>query len=78
MKVIRIRDMIRNDCTMDLECEHCGHEQEDRSAYDDRFYINAVVPKERYCDKCKKNSAGEESKPIVTDDLQGVRFGQEQ
>lgn len=63
MKVTAIKNLMRNDCTMELECEHCGHEQDDKSAYNDNYYINNVVPAERYCDKCKKNTAGNE-KPI--------------
>lgn len=75
MKVKRIFGLYRNDCKMDLECEHCGHEQVDKYAYNDNYYINAVVPKERYCDNCKKNTEGEERKPIGSDDIKDVRFG---
>jgi hypothetical protein len=58
MKVIRIYDLMRNDCTMDTKCEHCGLIQVDKYAYNDNNYINNVVPK-RYCPECGKNAKGE-------------------
>lgn len=64
MQVINIRDLMRNDCTMDLQCDHCGHKQEDKSAYNDNYYIHTVVPVERYCKKCQKNAAGK-TKPTT-------------
>lgn len=78
MKVARGRDLVRNDCTMVLVCEHCGHIQDDRSAYNDHYYIYTVVPKERYCDECGKNAVGEKHKQPSVDDLQDIKFGQEQ
>lgn|ERR1035437_1631654 len=58
MKVIAIKNLHRNDCDMDTQCEHCGHIEVDKHAYNDSNYIDNVVP-ERYCPKCKKNVKGE-------------------
>lgn len=57
MRVLRAYDFNRNDCTMDLQCEHCLHEVKVTSAYNDEFYRVKVVPT-RHCPKCGKNSAG--------------------
>lgn len=57
MKVLKAYDFHRNDCTMDIECEHCGHVDVAKSAYNDDYYRNKVVP-DRHCPKCGKNSAG--------------------
>lgn len=51
MKVINIYNIFRNDCTMDCECEHCGHVEVDNSAYNDNYYIKTVVPN-RHCKNC--------------------------
>lgn len=59
MKVVKIYNLMRNDCSMDLECEHCGHKAVDNSAYNDSYYIHTVVPQTRYCIECEKNSLGE-------------------
>ena len=45
MKVVRIYDLHRNDCTMDCKCERCEKIDKDTSAYND------VVPN-RYCPSC--------------------------
>lgn len=58
MKVTRIYDIHRNDCTMDTECEHCGHVEIDKYAYNDSYYIHTVV-RTRFCPSCHKNSKGE-------------------
>lgn len=58
MKVIKIYDLFRNDCTMDCKCEHCGNVRKDTSAYNDAYYINTVVG-ESYCKKCNKNAKGQ-------------------
>lgn len=58
MKVLNIRDIMRNDCTMDIQCEHCGHIEVDKSAYNDSNYIHNVVP-DRYCPHCNLNAKGE-------------------
>ncbi|GAC1661330.1 MAG: hypothetical protein NVS9B7_29290 [Flavisolibacter sp.] len=57
MKVIKIYDLHRNDCTMDCQCEHCGEIYKDTSAYNDYNYIFNVVP-QMYCGKCDLNSKG--------------------
>ena len=64
MKVIKVYDLFRNDCTMDCECENCGHIHIDKSAYNDANYIQNVVP-DRYCPKCHLNAKGEKE-PIKT------------
>lgn len=58
MQVLRAYDFNRNDCTMDLKCEHCGKEVVDKSAYNDEYYRVKVVP-DRHCPNCGKNSHGE-------------------
>lgn len=57
MHVLRAYDFIRNDCTMDLKCEHCGHESVDKSAYNDEYYRLKVVA-DRCCPSCGKDAAG--------------------
>lgn len=57
MKVVRAYDFFNNDCTMDTQCEHCGHISKDMSAYNDSYYRNEVVPK-RFCSVCGKNAEG--------------------
>lgn len=58
MKVIKIYDLYRNDCTMDCQCEHCGHIDIDTGAYNDSNYVYNVVPS-RFCSACDINSKGE-------------------
>lgn len=57
MYVIKAYDFFRNDCTMDLQCEHCGHMDTDKSAYNDEYFRNHVVP-DRHCSKCGKDAGG--------------------
>lgn len=57
MRVIQIRNIFRNDCTMDLECRYCSHIEEDKYAYNDVNYIHNVVPS-RHCPSCGLNEAG--------------------
>lgn len=58
MRVTKTYNYFGRDCTMDTQCEHCGHVDVDNSAYDDDHYKREVVPA-RHCDKCGKNRAGE-------------------
>jgi hypothetical protein len=58
MKVIAIKNLHRNDCDMDIQCEHCGAKETDTSAYNDHNYIHNVVPG-FHCKKCGKNAKGE-------------------
>lgn len=58
MKVIKIYDIFRNDCTMDCQCEFCGHIDIDKSAYNDDYFRNTVVPK-RSCSACGKSTISE-------------------
>ena len=51
MKVIRIFDQHRRDCSIDIECEWCGNKQTYTSAYDDRNYWDNVVPSFK-CSEC--------------------------
>ena len=51
MKVTKIYDLRRNDCTMDCTCEKCGKVDKDKYAYKDGNYIQNVVPN-RYCPSC--------------------------
>lgn len=57
MKVIRAYDFYNNDCTMDIQCEHCGNTHKDTSAYNDSYYRNQVVPL-RFCPACGFNASG--------------------
>ena len=58
MQVIKAYNFLRNDCTMDEECEWCGFVYIDRYAYNDEYYRTHVVP-DRCCSKCGKNSKGQ-------------------
>lgn len=58
MRVIEIKDIHRNDCTMILICEYCSKKYTDTSAYNDDNYIYNVIPN-FHCKKCKLNSKGE-------------------
>jgi len=41
----------RNDFYAIMECEHCGHEQENKGGYNDSYYHNRVIP-EMKCNSC--------------------------
>lgn len=58
MKIKTITRQHRNDFCAVMECEHCGHEQELTTGYDDAYYHMHVIPA-MTCAGCKKNRAGE-------------------
>lgn len=59
MKIKEVKWQRRFDFGAILECEHCGHERELNSGYDDHNYHVNVLPKFK-CTECGKNRAGEE------------------
>ena len=60
MKLIEITWQMRNDFKGILECEHCGHQQELNSGYNDGYYHSKVIPG-ICCNECGKNRAGEKT-----------------
>lgn len=55
MKVLRVFDQFRRDCSCDLECEGCGAKEIDKYAYDDDNYWVNVIPN-RKCKSCDKST----------------------
>lgn len=51
MKIKSTHNWSRRDFSAILECDACGHEQEQKSCYDDRNYYDNVIPKIA-CEKC--------------------------
>lgn len=62
MKIKNILSQRRRDYIATMECEHCGHEQEDRG-YDDVNYHNNVIPNIK-CKSCNKTS-GDDYRPLT-------------
>lgn len=60
MKILKKISQSRRDFTAILICEHCKHEQELKTGYDDSYYHENVIPKIK-CKKCDK---------IASDDYQ--------
>lgn len=58
MKIKQITSQHRNDYTAKMECEHCGHVQDDMYGYNDTNYYENDIP-EQHCQSCGKNRAGE-------------------
>lgn len=58
MKIKDITWQLHNDFYALMVCEHCGHEQEIKSGYDDEYYHTRVIPK-MVCKKCSKNRDGD-------------------
>lgn len=55
MKIKEITWQHRNDFHATMECEHCGHAQDNKSGYNDYNYHRRVIPDIR-CKSCGKNS----------------------
>lgn len=55
MKVTKRYDQYRRDLSIDLECENCGANDTNTSAYDDTYYWTQVVP-DMKCKQCEKSS----------------------
>jgi hypothetical protein len=70
MRVLRAYNFMRNDCTMDEECEWCGFVYVDKYAYNDEFYRTIVVP-DRCCSKCGKNSKGQTDEDKKVESIPG-------
>jgi len=64
MKIKEITEQYRRDFKAIMECEHCGHECNLNSGYDDAFYHARVIPK-MVCPKCKKVGA-DTYRPLAT------------
>lgn len=58
MKILRIIDQHRRDFTAIMKCEFCGHEENDNSGYDDRYYHDNVIPNMK-CSSCSKSTVSE-------------------
>ena len=57
MKIAEILSVHRNDFRATMECEWCGHQQNNPSGYHDEFYHTRVIPAMK-CKACGKNRAG--------------------
>jgi len=55
MKIKEYTFQMRNDFYAIMQCEHCGHEQENKKGYNDGYYHNNVIPNMK-CKKCNKSS----------------------
>lgn len=55
MIVLKKYNQHRRDCSIDLECENCGHKETDKRAYDDRNFWDNVIPN-CDCEKCGKST----------------------
>lgn len=55
MIIKEITSQHRRDFVAIMLCEHCGHEQMDKTGYDDEFYHNNVIPA-MICEKCGKKA----------------------
>ena len=58
MKIKNIISRNRRDFWAIYECEHCGHETEKESGYDDNYFHREVIPS-KTCPKCKKKGSDE-------------------
>ena len=54
----------RRDFWAIYECEHCGHETDEKSGYDDSYFHNTVIPKMK-CENCDK-TASDDYSPMQT------------
>lgn len=71
---MKIKNMIsqhRRDFRADMECEHCGHIEKNKSGYDDAHFHNNVIPKMK-CDECGK-AAPEDNRPLAPRYSEGVQ-----
>jgi primosomal protein N' len=64
MKIKEITSQNRRDFYATMECEHCGHIEENVSGYDDAFFHKEVIPKMK-CSVCKK-TAPDNYRPLTT------------
>ena len=64
MKIKKITSQSRRDFNAVMVCEHCGHEQDLKGGYDDRYYHANIIPAIE-CKSCGK-SAGNDYTAIAT------------
>lgn len=57
MKIKEVTRLFRNDFSAIMICEHCGHEGELTTGYDDGFYHIYVIPS-MICGGCGVNRDG--------------------
>jgi len=55
MQLLQKKNQHRRDCDADVKCESCGHDEEIKGAYDDRYYWDNVLPN-RKCKECGKST----------------------
>lgn len=72
MKIKKIVRQYRRDFWAIYECEHCGHETDKESGYDDVHFHNNVIPKKK-CKKCGK-TAGDDYRPLATKYPEGIQL----
>lgn len=64
MKINKIVSQNRRDFWAIYECEHCGHQTDKKSGYDDDNFHRNVIP-DMECPECKKKS-NEDYRPLGT------------
>lgn len=57
MKIQTKRPIGGRDFYATMECEHCGHTQQNKSGYDDAYYHDHVIPGQ-FCGRCGQNRDG--------------------
>jgi primosomal protein N' len=72
MKIKKIKSQHRRDFWADMECEHCGHIEENEPGYDDANFHHNVIP-EMKCKKCDKK-APSDARPIETKYPEGMQI----
>lgn len=55
MRITKTYNWMRRDFCATMQCESCGHTQENTSCYDDRNYYDNIIPDIK-CDKCGKST----------------------
>ena len=55
MRIKEITSQNRRDFWANMECEHCGHIENEVSGYDDAYFHQNVIP-DMVCKKCGKKS----------------------
>lgn len=72
MKIKKILSQHRRDFWAIYVCEHCGHESNKESGYDDEHFHQNVIPKMK-CTSCGKTSGGN-YRPLQTKYPEGVQI----
>ena len=71
MKIKKIVSQHRRDFWAIYECEHCGHETDKSSGYDDSYFHQQVIPNME-CKECGKKS-DDDYKPRATKYPEGMQ-----